>query len=75
MSDFNEIIKETDLFTRLKVDNEMAFISLLTELGFRGDKSWTPDEDELLSNLLRIAKEHTEHQIEEIKQWIIDGRP
>ncbi len=72
---FHEILKQTPLQIRLKVSNQMAFISLLTELGFREDKMWTDDENELLSKLCEAANQHTEHQLETIKEWEKDGRP
>ena len=55
----DKLIKETPLEVRLKVDNEMAFITLLSELGLRDDKMWTKDEDEMLSKLIDFAKKHT----------------
>lgn len=76
MKNKNDIIekirKKTKLSNKLKVLNEMAFIDLLTVLGYREDKMWTPDEDELLTKLMNYAKKHTEHQLEEIKEHIIE---
>ncbi len=60
---------------RLKVANEMAFISLLSTLGFRENKMWTDDEDELLSKLIEAAKKHTNDQLKCIKKWKEDGEP
>ena len=70
-----KILKETPLKTRLEVSNQMAFISLLTELGFREDKYWTDDEDELLKKLCQSAKKHTKHQLQQIEKWKQDGEP
>lgn len=64
-----QILKETPLKIRLQVGNEMAFISLLTELGFREDKMWEESENELLSKLMKSASEHTENQLKTIKKW------
>lgn len=76
MSDLiSEITKQTPLETRLKVLNEMMFIDLLTEMGFREDKMWTEDENEQLSKLCDLAKKLTDLQLSEIKQWEEDGRP
>jgi|AntRauTorcE11897_2_1112592.scaffolds.fasta_scaffold09027_8 hypothetical protein len=71
----DKLIKETPLEVRLKVDNEMAFITLLSELGLRDDKMWTKDEDEMLSKLIDFAKKHTQYQLETIKKWEDDGKP
>ena len=36
---FEKIVKEIPLKTRIKVANEMAFINLIVELGYREDKN------------------------------------
>lgn len=72
---FKKRMKKTSLEIRLKVSNQMAFISLLTELGFREDKPWGPDEDTLLQKLCDSAKRHTVDQLETIAKWEKDGRP
>lgn len=68
MSKIIRKIREIPLKTRLKVMNEMCFIDLLTELGFREDKMWTDEEDELLSKLCKLAMKHTEDILKEIEQ-------
>lgn len=70
-----QILKEIPLEIRLQTSNEMAFIELLSELGFRENKMWSDDEDEMLQKLINFAKKHTEHQLERIKDWEKDGRP
>ena len=57
------IRKRSPLETKLKVSNEMAFIDLIVELGYREDKAWTDEEDELLSKLMSLANKHTEDQM------------
>lgn len=69
------ILKETPLQTRLKVCTEMAFINLLTELGYRENKMWTDDEDETLNKLCDLAKELVKDHIKEFEQWQKDGKP
>jgi hypothetical protein len=67
-----KILKETPLETRLKVSNEMAFIMLITDLGFRENKMWDendPKEMELLGKICKFAIEHTKNQIETIEEW------
>lgn len=68
----DEVRERTKLSTKLKVLNEMAFIDLLTILGYREEKMWTPDEDEKLQKLINYAKKHTDRQMEEIKEHIIE---
>lgn len=74
MSKIDKILEETPLEVRLNVTNQMGFIRLLTELGFREDKPWG-SEDELLSKLCKFAEAHTNIQLTQIKQWELDGRP
>lgn len=69
-----KILKETPLKTRLEVSNQMAFISLLTELGYREDKMWTNEEGDLLKKLCQSAKKHTQHQLRQIEKWEKDGK-
>lgn len=68
----DRIMKRTKLSIKLKVLNEMAFIDLLSELGYRENKGWTSEEDEILQKLMDAAKKHTERQIKEIKEHIIE---
>lgn len=63
-----DIGKNIPLETKLKVSNEMAFIDLIVELGYREDKAWTDDEDELLSKLMLLAEKHTESQMKYIRE-------
>lgn len=66
------ISKKTKLSIKLKVLNEMAFIDLLSVLGYREEKAWTPEEDEILLKLINHAKKHTDRQLKEIKEHIIE---
>ncbi len=68
-----KILRETPLSIRLKVSNEMAFIMLLTKLGYREDKMWDErDEKEMkiLHELCVFAEEHTNHQMNTIKKYV-----
>lgn len=72
-----KILKETPLETRLKVSNEMAFIMLITDLGFRESKMWNEDDEkdnELLDKLMKFAKEHTANQMKTIERWKEDQK-
>ena len=62
-----KILSEIDLRTKLKVNNEFAFVNLLTDLCYRKDKLWTDDEDEILSRLIDLASELADTQMEEIE--------
>lgn len=70
-----ELTKEIPLETRLKTSNEMAFINLIVELGYRENKMWTDDEDELLNKLFYLAKKHTNDILKNIEEWKSDGCP
>lgn len=71
----DHLCKRIPLKTRIQVNSQMAFINLLTELDYRESKMWTPDEDELLNKVIKLANEQSDHLIEEFKQWEADGRP
>ena len=76
MSDLiKELSKQTPLDIRLNVLNEMMFINLITEMGFREDKMWSEEENDQLSKLCDLARKLTETQLEEIEKWEKDGRP
>ena len=70
-----ELSRTCPLEIRLRVTTEMAFISLLTELGYREDKMWTEEEDEILTKLCLFSKKVTQWHLKEIEQWEKDGRP
>jgi hypothetical protein len=63
-----ELASKVPLYVKLKVINEMAFISLLTELGYREDKSWGDDENERLSKLMKLAEQTTDEQFDTIRE-------
>lgn len=65
----SKLTKNIPLDTRLRVANEISFITLLTELGYRENKMWTQDEDKTLSKLMKFAKKHTDIIMEEIDKW------
>jgi len=70
-----ELSRTCPLEIRLRVTTEMSFISLLTELGYREDKMWTEEEDEILTKLCLFSKKVTQWHLKEIEQWEKDGRP
>jgi hypothetical protein len=69
------IAKNIPLKTKLKVANEMAFINLIVELGYREGKTWTEDENELLDKLYKLAQEHTDSILKDIEEWKINENP
>lgn len=69
------ILKKTPLKTRLKVSTEMAFINLISELGYRENKMWTDDENETLNKLCALAMDLVNDHIEDFEQWQKDGKP
>ena len=71
----NNLLKSMDLESRLKVDNEFAFIELITLLGYREEKFWTEEEDEILGKLMKFAEVIAKRQVKTIKEWEKDGRP
>lgn len=59
----------TPLDIRIRVSTQIAFINLITELGYRESKYWTPDEDEILNKLMDLAEKHTQDILNEIKEY------
>lgn len=72
---FTNILKKSNLETRLEVSNQMAFMELISILGYRKSKSWTPEENAIFDKLMQYSKTHTEHQLQLIKKWVKDGSP
>jgi hypothetical protein len=59
----------TPLDIRLNVINQIAFINLIRELGYRKSGYWTPEEDEILDKLCNLANKHTQDILEEIEEF------
>jgi len=60
--DFEAMIDNMPVENKMKVENEMAFIDLITYLGYRENKMWTVDEDPILHKLCAKAKELADKQ-------------
>lgn len=71
------ISKSIDLKSRLQVRTEMAFIELITLLGYREDKMWTDskEDNEMLQKIHDLSVQITKDHLESIKKWEEDGRP
>lgn len=67
------IMAKMPLETELKVSTEMTMMVLLSELGYREDKMWGPDEMDKLIKLNEIAEKLTQRHLEHIDKWIKDG--
>lgn len=66
---YDKIILEIPIEIQIKVSNEMAFINLLTELGYREDKSWGDDEQHILDILGECAEKHTKDQLKMFESY------
>lgn len=73
--DLKAMSKSIPLDIRIKVSVEMHNISMLTELGFRENKMWTPEEDELLEKLMKSSHKLSDIIMNDIKEWEDDGSP
>ena len=71
----SKLAAKASLTTRLNVANQIKFIDLLTELGYREDKMWSKEEDELLNKLCNSANKYTLEILNTIKEWEDDGKP
>ena len=65
----DELLKEISLEDHIKTVCEMAFIDLLSDLGYREDEAWTDDEDELLSSLIDSAHNLASSIMQEIRDY------
>jgi hypothetical protein len=66
-----QILDDTPLELVLEVQNQMAFINLITELGYRENKAWRdddPEDDRILSMLCKLAADHTSHQMRNVNK-------
>lgn len=70
----NRIRMKTELKTKLKVSNQMSFISLITDLGYREDKMWSDEDENILHKLCNLADNHTKNQLELIEKHMNDFR-
>ncbi len=64
-----KLLESIPLETRIKVSIECAFITLITELGYRESKMWTDEEQPILDKLMKLAKEETDSILKEIEEW------
>lgn len=69
-----ELLVSIPLRTRLEVDTQLAFIDLLTELGYRKGM-WTEEEEYILDKLCKLAEKHAITLIDTIERWKEDGSP
>ena len=67
-------LKRIPLETRLNISIQSAFINLITELGYRENKAWADDENEILDKLIDLANVLSLEIIEEIIEWKQDGK-
>ena len=75
LDNFTKLLKETPLDIRLDVINDMYFIDLITELGYREEKAWTEEENEVLYKICKAARKHTLRILQTIQEWEKDGKP
>jgi len=69
-----ELLKETPLKIRLDVLNQMFMIDLISELGYREDTMWKPEEQKILNKLCKHAHKLTRAQLKTIKEWEYDKK-
>lgn len=62
-----ELYEDILLDVEIKVNIEMAFINLITELGYREDKMWTPEEQKTLDRLMELADEFSKDLLDMCK--------
>lgn len=71
----NEFLKNKPLKTRFNTQNMISIIDLITELGYREEKPWGPDEQNKLSTIAKRVEELSDVQINHINNWESDGKP
>ena len=65
----DRILSKITIENEIEVSNQMMFLTILTDLGLREEKSWGEDEEELYFKLLKLAKKHSKHQMEIINKY------
>lgn len=75
LDNFTKTLKEVPLDIRLDVINDMYFMDLIHGLGYREEKGWTDEENEVLYKINTAARNHTLRILQEIQQWEKDGKP
>ena len=75
LDNFTKTLKKVPLDIRLDVINDMHFMDLIHELGYREEKGWTDEENEVLYKINKAARNHTLRILQEIQQWEKDGKP
>lgn len=55
--DYDKMIAEIPVRTKIKVGIEMSMIDLITRMGYREDKMWDDSENDKLTILMTCAKE------------------
>jgi hypothetical protein len=75
ISRMSELLKKQPLEHRLYISNDMFFVQLITELGYRENKYWTDEEDELSRKISELAKKYAKQLVKEFEEWEADGRP
>lgn len=70
-----EMLKDVPLKTRLKVVNEMMIQSYLIDQKFIPDGYWSDEKEKMYGHFRKFAKELTEAQMKEFKEWEKDGKP
>ncbi len=63
-----KLLKTTPLDIRLRVSIQYAYITLLSELGYR-QGYWTPEEEDKLQKLCDFSDKHTQEILDIIKQY------
>jgi len=63
----NDLSKNVPLNIKIKVMNRMAFINLLSKLGYRENKRWGDDESERLNMLYNLSDELSEDILKLVK--------
>ncbi len=76
MYNIKQALASIPIYNRLKVVNEMAFIDLIWELGYR-EGMWTNSEADnaILIKISELAEKHAKHIMEEYAKWERDGKP
>ena len=75
LDNFTKTLKQVPLDIRLDVINDMYFMDLIHDLGYREEKGWTDEENEVLYKINKAVREHTLRILQIIQEWEQDGKP
>ena len=65
---YEELLNSIPLKSTLYIMNQMAMIDVITECGYRENKAWSKDENEIIQKLSDCARKLTNQQLDYLEK-------